>query len=53
MIIINEKITSICIVSASESNVARVNSIKKLYPQWRQESKAPTFALTGLPPHVM
>lgn len=23
-----------------------VNSIKKIYPQWRQSSKAPTFALT-------
>jgi len=27
-------------------NVTRVNSIKKKYPHWRQESKAPTFALT-------
>jgi len=33
-------------VSPSEHNVSRVNSIKKLYPHWRQESKAPTFALT-------
>lgn len=39
-------ITEVLPVSPSEHNVARVNSIKKLYPHWRQESKPPTFALT-------
>ena len=29
-----------------EDTVASINSIKKLYPDWRQESKAPTFLLT-------
>lgn len=28
------------------NNVEGINSIKKLYPTWRDESKAPTFALT-------
>jgi len=46
MLKIKEIITKISKVSPSEHNVSRVNSIKKLYPHWRQESKAPTFALT-------
>lgn len=29
-----------------EDTVASINSIKKLYPYWRQESKEPTFLLT-------
>lgn len=33
-------------VSPAKHNVKRVNSIKKLYPAFRQDSKAPTFALT-------
>lgn len=33
-------------VSHAEHNVKRVNSIKKLYPDQRQQSKSPTFALT-------
>lgn len=41
-----EPVTSASEVSASEHNVARVNSIKKKYKHWRQESKVPTFALT-------
>ena len=39
-------VESVSAVTPSEHNVSRVNSIKKLYPHWRQESKAPTFALT-------
>jgi DNA polymerase-1 len=41
-----EPVTAASEVSSSEHNVARVNSIKKKYPHWRQESKVPTFALT-------
>lgn len=40
------EIKAISPVTPEEHNVSRVNSIKKLYPDWRQESKAPTFALT-------
>lgn len=40
------EITKIEVVPASEHNVRRVNSIKKLYPDQRQQSKSPTFALT-------
>ena len=43
---IQETISSVTEVPIAEHNVQRVNSIKKLYPAWRQESKAPTFALT-------
>ena len=39
-------IEAVSSVLPSEHNVSRVNSIKKLYAHWRQESKAPTFALT-------
>ena len=46
MLVITDTISSVSRVSISEHNVKRVNSIKKLYPTWRQESKAPTFALT-------
>jgi DNA polymerase-1 len=46
MIKIDGEIESISSVTPSEHNVSRVNSIKKLFPHWRQESKAPTFALT-------
>mgnify|MGYP001105416533 CR=1 FL=1 len=46
MLKIDGQIKSISTVSPSEHNVNRVNSIKKLYSHWRQESKAPTFALT-------
>lgn len=46
MLKITGEVEEISPVSPSEHNVARVNSIKKLYPHWRQESKAPTFALT-------
>lgn len=41
-----EPVTSASEVTPSEHNVFRVNSIKKRYPHWRQESKVPTFALT-------
>lgn len=40
------EITKIEVVSQAEHNVRRVNSIKKLYPDERQKSKSPTFALT-------
>ena len=43
MLKITSKIQSVQEVDSSEHNVARVNSIKKKYPEWRQESKAPTF----------
>lgn len=33
-------------VSRTEHNVARINSISKTHKGERQESKAPTFALT-------
>lgn len=46
MIAIEEPITSICKVSSSEHDVSRVNSIKDKYPEIRQDSKTPTFALT-------
>lgn len=46
MLRFDEPIDSVSQVSSSQHNVARVNSIKKLYPHWRQESKVPTFALT-------
>ena len=43
---INEPILSIEMVSNSEHDVVRINSINKKYKEERQESKAPTFALT-------
>lgn len=46
MLKIDGTIESVLSVSGSLHDVERVNSIKKLYPHWRQESKAPTFALT-------
>ena len=46
MLRIDGKIDQITTVSTLEHDVSRVNSIKKKYPGWRQESKAPTFALT-------
>lgn len=41
-----EPVTSVQEVTPSEHNVSRVNSIKDLYPDQRQDSKVPTFALT-------
>lgn len=46
MLKISQKIDSVEEVSASSHNVTRVNSIKTQYKPQRQESKAPTFALT-------
>lgn len=46
MLNIDDEITSIQEVSSSEHNVSRVNSISKLYKNYRQDSKVPTFALT-------
>ena len=46
MLKIDKEITRIEKVSVSEHNVSRINSIAKLYPTERQESKTPTFALT-------
>lgn len=46
MLNINEPVDSVTVVPPGKHNVKRVNSIKKLYPNQRQESKSPTFALT-------
>lgn len=46
MLTISDPISEVVVVSGSEHNVARINSIKKLYPDQRQQSKSPTFALT-------
>lgn len=46
MLKIDGEVEGISVVTPGEHNVHRVNSIKKLYPHWRQESKPPTFALT-------
>lgn len=46
MLELKGKVLSPTEVDPSEHNVQRVNSIKELYPPWRQDSKAPTFALT-------
>ena len=43
---IHTEISSITVVSPSEHTVARINSIELRYKEERQESKAPTFALT-------
>jgi hypothetical protein len=43
---IENKIESIEICSNQEHDVTRINSIKSLYKEVRQESKSPTFALT-------
>ncbi len=43
---ISEPISSIEVVSHSEHNVTRINSIDRFYKGDRQLSKAPTFALT-------
>lgn len=43
---ITGKVQSIQKCSPMEHDVARINSISKKYKSWRQESKAPTFALT-------
>tara|TARA_R110000823_G_scaffold12076_4_gene40561 strand:+ start:1420 stop:2169 length:750 start_codon:yes stop_codon:yes gene_type:complete len=46
MLKLETPIDSVSAVSHSAHNVSRVNSIKDLYPTQRQDSKAPTFALT-------
>lgn len=46
MLSIDQMIDSVREASASEHDVARINSIAKLYPPQRQDSKMPTFALT-------
>ena len=43
---ISGEVISIEPCSASEHDVARVNSIAKKYKKERQEGKTPTFALT-------
>jgi hypothetical protein len=43
MLKIDYEIQSVQKVDSFEHNVVRVNSIKKKYPEWRKESKAPTF----------
>ena len=52
MLSFTDPIEAIEKVSPSEHNVERVNSISELYPKWRQESKAPTFALTYQGTHI-
>lgn len=46
MLKIASPINSVQPVSVTEHDVARINSISKKYKSERQESKAPTFALT-------
>lgn len=46
MLKITQPLTNLHEVSRSEHDVKRINSIKKLYPVFRQDSKPPTFALT-------
>lgn len=46
MLKLSEPMVSVQEVTHSAHNVSRVNSIKKLYPDQRQDSKVPTFALT-------
>ena len=48
---ITEPIETISIVSTSEHDVARINSLETNYKKERQESKAPTFALTRRSPY--
>ena len=43
---ITTPIDEISLVSNREHDVSRINSIEVLYKPERQESKAPTFALT-------
>ena len=43
---ISNPITDIVPISVEKHNVERINSIPHLYKKERQESKAPTFALT-------
>jgi uncharacterized protein YnzC (UPF0291/DUF896 family) len=43
---IQENISSIEIVSPAIHDVTRINQIAKRYKEERNESKAPTFALT-------
>ena len=43
---ITKPIVSISVVSKEVHDVVRINSIKKYHEEERQESKAPTFALT-------
>ena len=46
MLKIGSPITEIQVVDPGEHNVSRINSIKVIYPTFRQDSKSPTFALT-------
>lgn len=46
MLIVDQPIAAITEVTTSEHDVARINSIEVLYKPQRQNSKAPTFALT-------
>lgn len=43
---INQPLSKVERVTASEHDVARINSISKIHKEERQESKSPTFALT-------
>ena len=52
MLTIDKMIDSVSEISASEHDVARINSIKSLYPDERQDSKMPTFALTYQGTHI-
>lgn len=49
---ITEPVLSIELVTNSEHDVARINSIDKLFKKERQLSKSPTFALTRRPPYA-
>lgn len=43
---ITSKVIEVNQISQKEYNVAQINSIKSKYKELRNESKAPTFALT-------
>lgn len=46
MLVISDPIDSVAETDKGSHDVARINSLKKLYPAERQDSKVPTFALT-------
>lgn len=43
---INVPIEGISVISRAEHDMLRINSISSIYKEERNESKAPTFALT-------
>lgn len=43
---IQGKVEDVHTISSTEYNVMAINSVSIKYKDWRQKSKAPTFALT-------